>query len=276
MIVEGTATVVSQIVDVLVLPFGRTHHTLQLVWLSILSGFGMAYVFKLTSSQKAIRRAKDRIKARVLEMRLYQDDPVLIFSGLAGALTNNLRYLGTIFVPFLIIIVPIAVVFMQLDQRYSKSNFEPNSLALLTVDLKIGFDPFQTMIDVRTGDGVTIQGKPARDASTRSSAWELLIDRAGTHEVTLYAKGTSYAFPIVAEPSYRMIGSERRSSSLLEPLLHPGLPPLPAASPFQRIHIEYPSASHWLLGMEVHWIVIFLVYSLLSAALLKFLIGIEI
>ncbi len=273
---EGTATVISNIVDVLVLPFGRTNHTLQLVWLSILSGFGMAYVFKLTSSQKAIRRAKNRIKARVLEMRLFQDDPVLIFRGLGGALQNNFVYVGTIFVPFLIIVVPAAIVFMQLDQRYSRTNFEPGSFALLTADLKIGFDPFETEIELHTNGGVTAEGKPVRDASTRGTAWQLLIDTAGTHQVTLYVKGTSYTFPIVAERSYRMIGHERTASSLFEPLLHPGLPPLPAGCPLQRVHIDYPHASHWLLGMHVHWIVIFLVYSFLAAAVLKFLIGIEI
>jgi hypothetical protein len=273
---DATATVITQIVDVLVLPFGRTHHTLQLVWLSLLTGLGMAYVFKLTSSQKAIKRTKDRVKARILEMRLYQDDLVLIFKGLSGALKGNFAYLGTIFVPFLIIIVPVAIIFMQLDQRYSRASLTPGSTVLLSAQLKEGFDPFQTGVDLTRTEGVTVQGKPARDAATRETIWELRVDSTDTHTLTLYAKGTTYSFPLVAEESYRMIGHERSAAGIFEPLLHPGLPPIPAASPLQRVRVEYPPARHWLLGMRVHWIVIFLVYSLISAAALKFLIGIEI
>lgn len=273
---ETTARVITQIVDVLVLPFGKTHHTLQLVWLSLLTGVGMAYVFKLTSSQKAIKRKKDRLKARILEMRLYQDDLVLIFKGLSGALKGNFAYLGTIFVPFLIILIPVGVVFMQLDQRYSRAPLSQGSTVLLSVQLQEGFDPFETNVELARAEGVSVEGKPVRDAATRETLWSLDVDSTGTHQLTLYAKGTTYTFPLIVEENYRMIGSERSVSGVAEPLLHPGLPPLPAEGPFQRIRVEYPPARHWLLGMDVHWIVIFLVYSLISAAALKFLIGIEI
>lgn len=272
---DATATVITHIVDVLVLPFGRTHHTLQLVWLSVLTGIGMAYVFKITSSQKTIKRTKDRLKARILEMRLYQDDPVLIFRGLGGALEYNFAYLGTIFVPFLIMVVPVAIVFTQLDQRYSRSYLTPGETALLSVQLKEGLDPFETAVEVHIEGGATPRGKPVRDAVTRETDWQILVDAGGMPQVTLYAKGASYSFPLVAESTYRMIGNERRATALFEPLLHPGLPPIPPESPFQRIRVEYPPASHWLLGWHVHWIVIFLFYSVLAAFALKIFVGIE-
>ena len=273
---DATATVISQIVDVLVLPFGRTHHTFQLVWLSLLTGLGMAYVFKLTSSQRAIKRTKDRLKARILEMRLYQDDAVLILRGLGGALRNNMVYLGTIFVPFLIIVVPVAIVFTQLDQRYSHSYLVPGSSALLAVQLKEGLSPFETGVELTIDDGVAVSGRPVRDSVSRKIIWKLRVDVGGTHDVTLYAKGSSYTFPLVAESAFRMIGSERSASGLFEPLIHPALPPIPPDSPFQLVAVDYPPARHPLLGWQVHWIVIFLVYSVISAAVLKVLIGIEI
>jgi hypothetical protein len=273
---DATATVISQIVDVLVLPFGRTHHTLQLVWLSLLTGFGMAYAFKLTSSQRAIKRSKDRLKARILEMRLYQDDAVLILRGLGGALRYNMVYLGTIFVPFLIIVVPVAIVFTQLDQRYSRTHFLPGSTPLLTVQLKEGLNPFETGVDLTLADGLATEGNPVRDSVSRKVVWKLRVDLGGTHDVTLYAKGSSYTLPLVAEGTYRMVGFERRASGLFEPLVHPALPPIPPDSPFQLVAVDYPDARYPLLGWQVHWIVIFLVYSMIAAAALKMLIGIEV
>lgn len=273
---DATATVITHIVDVLVLPFGRTHHTLQLVWLSLLTGVGMALVFKITSSQKTIKRTKDRFKARILEMRLYQDDPVLIFRGFGGALKNNLFYLGTIFVPFLIMIVPVAIVFTQLDQRYSRSYLTPGSTARLSVQLREAFDPFTTPVELHIEGGASAPGKPVRDLVTRETDWKIHVDAGGTPQITLYAKGASYSFPLVAESAYRMVGTERRAAALFEPILHPALPPIPPDSPFQRVSVEYPTASHWLLGWHAHWIVIFLVYSFVAALAMKVLAGIEI
>jgi hypothetical protein len=123
---------------------------------------------------------------------------------------------------------------------------------------------------------VAVRGNPVRDSVTRETVWKLFFEVGGTHELTVYAKGSSYTFPLTAEKSYRMIGFERKASGILEPIIHPGLPPVPPDSPFQRIAIDYPRATHPLLGWQVHWIVIFLVYSMIAATALKFLIGIEI
>jgi hypothetical protein len=209
-------------------------------------------------------------------MRLYQDDPVLIFRGLGGALKGNFVYLGKIVVPFIVIVIPVVVIFMQMDERYSRSHLRPGSSTLLSVQLEAGFDPFETEVVLSIDGGVVTHGMPVRDAVTRETDWQLRVERGGTHQVTLTAGGSSYVFPIVAEKSYRMIGHTKNASGFIEPLLHPALPTIPADSPIQRVRLDYPSSSHWLLGWGVHWIVIFLVYSLISAAALKFAIKIEI
>jgi hypothetical protein len=273
---NAVSLVITKFVNLFVLPFGTTHHTLELAWLSLLTGLGMAWAFKATSNQKAIKTAKDRIKAPILEMRLYQDDPILIFQGLGGALKGNFRYLGNILVPFMVIVIPMMIVFMQMDQRYSKAPLIPGSTTLLSVQLKEGFDPFTNEIALELDDALKIEGNPVRDAVTREMDWQIKVDRGGTHKVTLSVDVSSYVVPIVAEKSYRMIPFDRSDGAILEPLLHPALPPFPGDSPFERVRVEYPAKDHWLFGWHTHWIVLFFFWSLVSAASLKFLIGIEI
>ena len=41
---------------------------------SLLTALLMLFVFQLTSNQAGIRRAKDRIKAHLLELRLFKDN----------------------------------------------------------------------------------------------------------------------------------------------------------------------------------------------------------
>ncbi|MEJ2719650.1 MAG: hypothetical protein P8181_00735 [bacterium] len=273
---ETIGSIITGFFNVLLLPFGKTHQTLGLVWISLLTGVGMAWAFKATSNQRAIKKAKDRLKARILEMRLYQDDPVLIFQGLGGALKGNLTYLSTILVPFLIIIIPVAIVFMQLDARYGKAQLRPNSSTLLNVQLKDGYDPVDSGVELQLPDAVEVVGNPVRSKATREIDWRLKVKRGGTFDVSLVAPDDAYTFPIVAEKSYTMIGHTRNASSFMEPLLHFPLPPIPESSPIQSVSIEYPGARYPLLGFHAHWIVMFLVYSLISAAVLKFMLHIEI
>jgi hypothetical protein len=272
---NAVGQVITWLFNVILLPFGTTHHTLALVGLSILTGVGMAFVFKWTSNDKAIRAAKDKLKARILEMRIYQDDPVLILKGFGGTLRSNLVYLGTLIKPFLVLIIPVVIVFMQMDERYSRRHLADGSKTILSVQLKEGIDPFETDVVLATKGGVVEDSRPVRIGENRQVGWRLRVEDSGIADVTLSAGDHSYTFPVVAQKAYRMIGHERNASAWIEPLLHPAMPAIPADSPFARIQITYPGAEYPLLFWNVHWIAIFIVYSFLAALALKFIIKFE-
>ena len=267
---------ISGLFNLMVAPFGAGH-TMALIALSLLSGAMMAFVFKYTSNPKAIIAAKDKVKARILEMRIYQDDPGLIIRAFGGTLKANGRYLATLLVPFVVIIIPIMIVWMQLDERYARTYLPKGSTTLLTVQLKEGFDPYETNVDLSiAGRGIVKDSRPVRVSETREVDWRLKVNHWGTHTATLTADGSSYTIPLVAQSKYRFVGHKREASSFMEPLLHPALDPIPAGSPFASVRVEYPSASYAFLIWHVHWIVIFLVYSALAAIILKFVIHFEI
>lgn len=262
--------------DLLLLPLGRGHHTAELVYLSLLTGIVMAFVFKWTSNPTAIRKAKDRRNARFLEMRVYQDDPLLILKAFGGTLRTNLSYLRSLARPFFILLLPLVVVFMQLDERYARRHLEEGAHPVVTVRLKPGQDPFETTATIQAPPGVRQDSKAVRIADTREVSWRIRVAESGMHALTLTAGDMAYTLPVVADPKYRMIGHDRRASSLLEPLLHPALPAFPEGSPVERVRLGYPEARYPLLTWNVHWIVIFIVYSLVAAIVLKFIIKFEI
>ena len=271
---NAISKIITTILDVLLVPFGDTHHTLGLVWLSLLTGAAAAYAFKITSDARAVRKAKDRFKSYILEMRIYRDDLATVLGAFSGALWSNVFYLRSILKPLLVIIVPIAVVFLQLDERYGRSNLTPGSSTLVTVRLAEGLDPRALDASITPGTGAVLDAPPVRIRETGEIAWRMRIDSTGTH--TIAVGETEYALPIVAEPSYRMIGHRRSSSKFFDSIVHPALPPIPGGSHIESVRVWYPSASYPLLLWNVHWIVIFIVYSLISAAAVKLLLGFEI
>lgn len=259
----------------ILLPFGSTHHTLALVVLSLLTGIGMGFVFKWTSNERAIRVAKDRLKARILEMRIYQDDPILILKGLGGTLKSNGAYLRALLKPMVFLMIPVIIVFMQMDERYSRRPLDEGARTILSVQLANGLSPFENDVALSSDGGIVEDSRPVRVEDTGEIGWRLRVESPGTYDVTLSTGDHSYTFPVVAEDAYKMIGRER-TTAWIEPLLHPAMPAIPSGSPFEKIEIHYPGARYPLLLWNVHWIVIFIVYSFISALALKFIIKFEV
>jgi hypothetical protein len=273
---EAVSTIVTLVLNALLLPFGAAHRTLGLIWLSLLTGVGMAFVFKLTSNREKIKASKDRFKSFILEMRIYKDDLGIVLAAFLKALRANLGYMRQILVPFLVLVAPAVIVFLQLDERYGRSEIPAGSTTVLSVFLTEGADPFVIPVSVACSPGVSMDAGPVRIREKREIDWRLRIDSPGMHTVTLSTDGHEYALPLVAEPAHRMIGSSRGVSSIIEPFVHPALPPIPDDSPIKSVRLHYPGASYPLLLWRVHWIVVFLVFSLIGAVATKVLVGFEI
>src|SRR5437868_9185749 len=84
--------------------------------ISIVIGLLMVVVFRYTSDQKAIGRAKDQLKAHLLAVRLFQDQLPVVIRAYARILHGTGSYLRLAFTPFLIGIIPITFLIIQLDR----------------------------------------------------------------------------------------------------------------------------------------------------------------
>jgi hypothetical protein len=273
---ELLSTIISKLTDLVLLPASWGGQAYGLAWLSILAGVGMAYVFKYTSNQEKIRLAKDRFKSYILEMRIYQDDFLAILRALSGALKSNLKYLGYTLKPLFIMIIPVIIVFMQMDERYGRKPLSPGETTILSVVLDEGIDPLGANVSLECSPGASIDAGPVRITELGEIDWRLKILSAGTHSITIDVDGEKYEIPVTAERPHRFIGASRSSSSLIEPLLHPGLPPIPSDSHIAAVHLEYPGVSYPFLFWHTHWLVIFIIYSLIGALAVKLIVGFEI
>ena len=207
-------------------------------------------------------------------MRIYQDDPGLIFKALGRTLGSNMVYLGSLLKPILVLIVPVMIVFMQMDERYGKKALDVDDTTRLSVQLNEGSDPFDTPVSLNAAAGIAIDTKPVRIADSREIDWRLRVTEPGAHEITLRAGDSEYTYPVSADPKAKMI-ARGRSRGFMEPFVHPAAPAIPAETPFARISVEYPGASYPFLAWHVHWIVIFLIYSFVAAIAMKFIIKFE-
>ncbi|HXI40945.1 MAG TPA: hypothetical protein VNH83_13260, partial [Bryobacteraceae bacterium] len=75
----------------------------SLVPISILAGIGMLLVFRHTSDQSAVRRAKSLVTAHLLEFRLFMDEPRMILKAQRDLIVANGRFLKMMLRPVLVL-----------------------------------------------------------------------------------------------------------------------------------------------------------------------------
>ena len=271
----GFSKILTKVFDVLVMPFGN-ERTLALAVLSLLTGVALIFLFKWTSDQKKIKDTRDKFKARILEMRIYQNDIVLIHKALFAALWTNLVYLRVSLKPIVVLLLFVFGIFVQFDERYGRGHLEASDHALLSVTLKDGNDPKNVDFDLETGDGLVVDSRPVRSSATRQIFWRIVANKPGTHDLDVRVGGFDYRMPVRAEKTNGVIGHTRTAGSFFDPLLFPSLPEIPAESPLKAVSLQYPPTEYELFGWGTHWLVVFIIFSFVGALIPKFVFKIEI
>src|SRR5439155_19914772 len=90
--------------------------SLIVVAISLIIGLIMVIVFGYTSDQKAIHVAKDRLKAHLLALRLFQDQIHVVFRSYGRIVLATGHYLRLAFKPLLFVMVPMSFLIVQLDR----------------------------------------------------------------------------------------------------------------------------------------------------------------
>ncbi|HEU4929377.1 MAG TPA: hypothetical protein VFU38_06065 [Candidatus Krumholzibacteria bacterium] len=270
---DSIARVITVLFDAASLPFG-SRRALALVILSVLSGAIFALLFRATSRPAAIKRARDRFQARVLEMRLYPDDPVLLTRAFLGALGTQGLYLRATAKPILILLVVALPVYFQLESRFARRPLHANERSTVTMTLKPGLDVRAVPLSLASSDELTVEPRSVRAPAVREIVWRIEPKIRGRHEVLARAYDVEYRFPVSAEDRARAVGVERRAGAW-DGLVHAGLPPIPAQSAIQSVRISYPEASYRVLGARFGWLSLFLLGTLVGALIPMVLLRIQ-
>jgi len=240
---------------------------LTLIPISLLLGVAMLWVFARTANQKAIKAAKRRLQAYLYEMRLFTDEPSLVWKAHMGLLAANARYIGLMLVPAIVLTVPMVLLFAHLEAWYGRAPLPLGRAALVTVQMKAALDPAAPSPGLSAPPEVAVETPPVRVLSERQVSWRIRPKAPVSGVLRIVLPSGAVEKRIEAGTGMRYI-SDRRVSGLLDRVWHPAEPRLPAGD-IDWIEISYPSATmHWL-GLDLHWLFWLLLFSMLSALLLK-------
>jgi uncharacterized membrane protein (DUF106 family) len=265
---------VTAVFDGMLAPFRGMNPLVGLSVVSVITGGVMLVIFRYTSNQAGIARAKDLIKAYVLEVRLFQDDLRLQMAAQRKILATNFRYMRYALAPMVVMLIPVLVILIQLDVRYARRPFRPGETTIVKAAVEKGVD--LSSVRLEAPDGIVIETEPMRIPDRSEVNWRVRVEREGSLPLTI-AAGSDRAVKLL-ESGDRVVklAEGRYRPSLLGDWEHPAERPLPKNGAIRSIEVAYPERDLRAWGFGMHWLVVFFVVSVAFGFAIKGFVGVEV
>ena len=235
--------------------------------LSLALGVGMLLVFGKTSNQEAIKATKRLLWAHLLELRLYSDEPLMVWKAHTGLLSANVRYLALMLKPVVILTVPMLLLFPHFEAYFGMAPLPQGSTANLTVQMKKTLQPADAPPQLQPPANVAVETPGVRSPSDNQVTWRIRALQPGSGVMKIVLPDGTVEKKIVTGGGPDYI-SARRVGSFAQMFLYPGEMPL-SSSWVDWVEVSHPGAEVRWLGFQLHWVIWLLLLSMISALLLK-------
>lgn len=244
------------------------------VGISVVVGLVMVLIFSYTSDQKAIHTAKDRLKAHLLALRLFQDQIHIVLRSYVRIVLATGHYLRLAFKPLFLMIVPITLLIVQVDRYLGSVPLSAGQTFLIKA--RIDNPDLLNAASLQLPDGLVSTAPPVHELAEKEITWRLIAERAGEYAVNLQIANQLLAKRVVVGSGMQRLSPVRLRGKFWERLFVSAEPALPANESVEAIDVQYPAREIAFAGVEWNWIWLFFVLSMAAGFLFKTILGIEI
>jgi hypothetical protein len=267
--VTGLVQAVTALGDQLTAPLAGAP-LLALVIGSAVFGAVAVLLFKLATPQRRLQAARSALIGRLYEAALYQHSLPVIMQVHGRLARANLRYLACALPGLAVLLLPLLLVVPQLEGRFGRRALAVGETALVSVALT-GDGVAAPLPSLAVGEGLVVEAGPVRVPATLELVWRVRAVAAGAHELRLkLAPGEVVTLPAPVTGGGLLVNARARHAAWWRQALEdPGVRPLPAGVAIDRLAIALPGRSWTVLGLRVHWLVIFTVVALAAGFALR-------
>ncbi len=242
--------------------------------ISVVVGLLMVLVFRYTSDQKAIRRAKDQLKAHLLAVRLFQDQLPVVIRAYGRILRGTGRYIRLTFKPLLFVILPLTLLIVHLDRYLGWTPLRPGEPFLVKVQT-VAPDAFNE-VSLQLPGEMAVSAPAVHIPEEKEVVWRVIADKEGKYNINIVIGGQMFSKEVRVSQDLTSISPARLRDRFWARLVSSAEPALPQDSPIQSIEVSYPTRSIDLGWFQWNWIVLFFVLSIVAGFIFKSVLGIEI
>jgi len=263
--------------DALFLPFRGMSPWVGMILISFLTGLLMLFVFKWTSNQQGIQKVKNRIKAHLLELRLFKDSLSQSLRSQGNILRCNLTYISYSVKPMLVMIIPLILILIQLNFWFGYESLTPNEPAILKIKLVEDQNPLETQIAVQLSSGLVMETPPLRIEESSEINWRFSATQAGIQQFTVTINGETITKKVsVAQKPLSKISPLKTNKNFFDQVMYPTESPIKGQIPVKSIEVQYPTKSMNLFGWKLHWIIVYFALSIIFGFAFKGIFKVQI
>ena len=270
-------SIFGKIFEIVFFPFKSMTPWIGMIFISFLTALLMLCVFRFTSHQQGIKQVKNKIKAHLLEIRLFKDSLYVSLRAQGNILRYNLKYIGYSIKPLLVMIIPLILILLQLNLWFGYQSLTPGQEVILKVEVDEDLSLLDTEFLIESSSGLVIETPPLRIEEKREVNWKLFAKETGIHELSMTVNGHRIVKKVaVAQKPLSKISPVKIRRNFMAELFNPGEAPLPANHPIKSLEIKYPLNYMSLFGWRIHWLIVYFALSIIFGFAFKGVFKVEI
>ncbi|HVS14270.1 MAG TPA: hypothetical protein VMV46_10115 [Thermoanaerobaculia bacterium] len=263
-------SILRNLVDLGLMPFRSLPPLVGVAVVSLPFAILALLVYKRFSNQQAIERVKNQMAASFFEIRLFNDDLRSILAAQRSLLRNNLRYMGLNLKPLAVMLVPMFLLFAQLQFHYGYQGLEIGKPAVLSLRLSAeAATAGRPEVALAAPAGIRIDSPAIWAPARQELAWRLVGESSGSYELAIDLDGRRTTKNVVVSDEVVRRSPNRLRPGLVNQLLYPAEDPIPRGVPVEEMTIAYPDAEVWFFGWRTHWSIVLLILSIVFAFALR-------
>jgi hypothetical protein len=265
---ENFFWVVNRLGDLMTAPFAWGSAIFDLVVVSFFCAFFLLLIFKHFSNQERIKFHRSKIFGYFLEIGIYRDQFGRTLSNHIQILKHSLIYLRYVLPPFLMMMIPVLIVCMQIENRLGYLPIRMNKSfiihAALDSEITQKIDSTISGVDCKTSTGIVLETPPLRIVSNGGVYWRARLTETGPQFVKVTIDGIEDVVEkkINAGDTRERFGPIKAKVNSLHYLFNTAERPIPSSSYFKFLSVNYLPATYPFFFWDVSPVIYFFILSL--------------
>jgi len=236
--------------------------------ISAVTGVLLLIIFKYTSNQRAIGRARDDIKAHMLALKLFKDSLVVTLKAQGRVFRGAFLLLFHAMLPMLVMIVPVSLLLGQMSLWYQSRPLRGGEEALVVMSLNGDMESAWPEVSIKSTGGAEVTTGPVQVLSERQIYWKIKAVEDGYSEIDFGVDGQEVKKDLAIGEGFMRVSLKRPGWKWSEIIMHPWERPFGPDSAVKSISIDYPERLSRTSGTD-WWIGYFFVVSMVFAFIFK-------
>ncbi|MEI6614485.1 MAG: hypothetical protein WCL37_06280 [Chrysiogenales bacterium] len=259
--------------DLLLWPLQKLPPFWGILLLSLLTSLFVLAVYRAVSNPKKVTATKNQIKAHILAIRLYRDFWKVIIVSFFKSLYYTGKYFILNLVPLVLVFPLLFLLFVQMDIRYGMRPFRVDE----DIVVKAGFNQDISKLAIELQDDPHFQTRmnPVFINALREVNWKLRANQNSAGAIAINVNGTTVHKNLLIGENVPALSNKKMTASSWAHFIYPFEKLLAPAPALKYISLQYPARRIDFLGLHAHWIVYYLVLTMIIALALKNKFGVE-